>query len=88
MKKYPIVSLFICSFSVNKPLADHVAVVTGASSGIGKATARALAKAGAKVALAARRQETLQEIVSGIVSEDGHAIAVKTDVTKREQVNV
>ena len=63
-----------------------MAVVTGASSGIGKATAKALAAAGAKVALAARREETLQEIVSGIVEKDGQAIAVKTDVTNRAQV--
>ncbi|XP_035825631.1 linear gramicidin synthase subunit D [Aplysia californica] len=70
----------------HQPLADRVAVVTGASSGIGKATAKALAAAGARVALAARREEVIQGIAKRINDEGGEAIAVKTDVTSRDQV--
>lgn len=55
-----------------QPLSDDIALVTGASSGIGRATAFELAKKGADVALSARREEKLQEIASEI--EDEHNI--------------
>jgi NADP-dependent 3-hydroxy acid dehydrogenase YdfG len=66
-------------------LRNRVAVVTGASSGIGAAVARALNTGGARVALAARREEALIEVQAGL--EDGQgSIVVPTDVTDGEQV--
>jgi len=61
---------------------DKVVLITGASSGIGEATARLLARQGAKVVLGARREERLQQIVSAIESEGGTATYLVTDVTK------
>lgn len=75
------------SISVDKPLDGQVAVVTGASSGIGAAIAQGLAQAGAKVAMAARREERLLELKQRIESDDGVAIAVKCDVTNRQEVS-
>ena len=63
------------------PLAGRAAVITGASSGIGRATARALAAAGARVALAARRAERLEELKEEIGQSGGEALALPTDVT-------
>ncbi|QOD44431.1 SDR family oxidoreductase [Clavibacter zhangzhiyongii] len=62
---------------------DAVVVITGASSGIGAATARAAARAGARVVLAARREERIREMAAEI---GGGAIAVRCDVTDRAQV--
>jgi len=67
-------------------LKDAVAVVTGASSGIGEATAVALAQRGAKVVLAARRKERLDDLADRIGRVGGHALAIRCDVTDREQV--
>ena len=66
-------------------LQNRVAVVTGASSGIGAAVARALNAGGAHVALAARREDALLEVSEGF-TESGRSIVVSTDVTDREQV--
>ncbi|MFT2689862.1 SDR family oxidoreductase [Clavibacter zhangzhiyongii] len=63
---------------------DAVVVITGASSGIGAATARAAARAGARVVLAARREERIRELAAEI---GGGAIAVRCDVTDRAQVD-
>jgi NADP-dependent 3-hydroxy acid dehydrogenase YdfG len=61
-------------------LSGQVVAVTGASSGIGEATALACARAGAAVALAARRSDRIQSLAERISSEGGRAIAVPTDV--------
>ncbi|MFD9732980.1 SDR family oxidoreductase [Umezawaea sp. NPDC059074] len=67
-------------------LTDRTAVVTGASSGIGEATARALAAGGAKVALFARRADKLADVAAKIVADGGRALAVEVDVTSQESV--
>lgn len=68
-------------------LVGAVAVVTGASSGIGAATAAELARRGARVVLAARRVDELEARTCAIVAAGGKAIAVPTDVTAAEQVD-
>lgn len=66
---------------MSKPLSGKVALVTGASSGIGEATAFALAKAGASVALAARRADRLAGLVARIEAIGGTALALAGDMT-------
>ena len=67
-------------------LKEKVALVTGASQGIGRETAGALAEVGAKVAIAARNEEKLASLVSEIEAAGGKALAVKMDVAEAEQV--
>ncbi|MBA2173953.1 SDR family oxidoreductase [Halobacillus locisalis] len=68
-------------------LTNKAAIITGASSGIGKAIAHHLAKEGANVVLAARRSERLQELAEEIQKEHGtEAKVVETDVTKKADV--
>jgi NADP-dependent 3-hydroxy acid dehydrogenase YdfG len=62
-----------------------VALVTGASSGIGEATARALAAQGAKVAVAARRLERLERLAAEIGHQGHTALAIKADISVQEQ---
>jgi len=67
-------------------LTDRVALVTGGGSGIGRASALAFARAGAKVAVAGRRLESLDETVADIVREGGEAFAVATDISVEAEV--
>ena len=67
-------------------LKDKVALVTGASQGIGRDTALALADSGAKVAVAARNEEKLAVLVKEIAAAGGEAFAVKMNVAEAEQV--
>jgi NADP-dependent 3-hydroxy acid dehydrogenase YdfG len=67
-------------------LAGTVALVTGASSGIGEATARTLAGDGAKIALLARRAERLQQLKADIEAAGGEALVVSADVRVADQV--
>lgn len=66
---------------------DTVVAVTGASSGIGEATARLLATRGAAVVLGARRADRLDELARDIESRGGRAIACATDVTRRADLD-
>jgi len=69
-----------------KRLAGKVALITGASRGIGKATARLFAQEGATVVLAARSDEEMDRIVEEIKTNGGEAMAVKTDVADAASV--
>lgn len=69
-----------------KPLDQQVIVITGASSGIGRETALRLAQGGAKVVVAARRDEALDDVVEQIRSEGGEATSVPTDVSVYSEV--
>ena len=68
------------------PLSGHVAVVTGASSGIGAAVAAALAREGCHIALAARRTDALEAVKRRLVVREGKVIIRQTDVTDKAQV--
>ena len=67
------------------PLQDKVVLITGASSGIGRATSIRLADHGAKVGLAARNEQALAEVVSEFDKRGQQALAIPTDVTDAEQ---
>jgi NADP-dependent 3-hydroxy acid dehydrogenase YdfG len=71
--------------STSGELTGTVALVTGASSGIGEATALALAQRGATVAIAARRRERLDELARRITDAGGRALAIEADVSDRGQ---
>jgi NADP-dependent 3-hydroxy acid dehydrogenase YdfG len=70
---------------MSKSLDGTVALVTGASSGIGAAAARSLASAGAAVALVARRADRLAQLADEIQKAGGHALIHQTDVTDQTQ---
>jgi NADP-dependent 3-hydroxy acid dehydrogenase YdfG len=67
-------------------IGGKVVVITGASSGLGEATARLLAAQGASVVLGARRVERLRVLADELTGRGGKAFAVATDVTNRDQV--
>ena len=69
-----------------KPLNEQVIVITGASSGIGLATARAAAARGAKVVLSSRNAEALEKACDSIEADGGRAARVVADVGRREEV--
>src|SRR2546426_52529 len=70
---------------MNTDLSDSVVAVTGASSGIGEATALACARAGAAVSLAARRADRIEELAKRIEELGARAMAVQTDVGDESQ---
>ncbi|MEZ5832562.1 MAG: SDR family oxidoreductase [Dongiaceae bacterium] len=67
-------------------IAGKVVVITGASSGLGEATARLLSDEGATLVLGARRADRLQSLVRALTESGGKALAVTTDVTRLDQV--
>jgi len=69
-------------------LREKVIVITGASSGFGKGAAREFAKAGARVVLAARREELIEELAGECKALGGDALPVPTDVRKPEEVGL
>lgn len=71
----------------DKPLADQIALVTGASRGIGAATARALGAAGAHVVLTARTAGGLEEVEEAIYASGGSATIAPMDLTENESVS-
>ncbi|WP_166261214.1 SDR family oxidoreductase [Marinobacter salicampi] len=70
----------------NDPVNGKVVIITGASSGLGEATARRLADRGAKLVLGARREDRLKSLAEELTAKDGEAIYQVTDVTDRKQV--
>jgi NADP-dependent 3-hydroxy acid dehydrogenase YdfG len=72
---------------VHEQLAGKVVAVTGASSGIGEATALACARAGAAVSLAARRSDRIEALAGRIAGDSGRALAITADVGEEEQAN-
>jgi NAD(P)-dependent dehydrogenase (short-subunit alcohol dehydrogenase family) len=72
--------------TLSRHLEGSVAIVTGASRGIGAAVARALADAGAAIALAARDRSALDRVAEGITTTGGRALVVPTDVTQAPEV--
>jgi len=66
---------------------DKVVIITGASSGIGEATAKLLASKGAKVVLGARRSDKLKQIAEEIIQHGGQAVCQELDVTQQSQNN-
>src|SRR5829696_7233642 len=73
---------------MERTLSGKVAVITGASSGIGEATARELAARGASVVLASRAVDRLEALRLEISASGGAALAVETDVADRDSVGV
>jgi clavulanate-9-aldehyde reducatase len=73
--------------NIDLDLSGQVVAVTGASSGIGEATALACARAGAAVALAARRADRIQALAERIAGDGGRAIAVPADVGDEDQAH-
>lgn len=71
---------------MNNNIEGKVVVITGASSGLGEATARHLSAQGASVVLGARRVDRIRSLAEALTGRGGKALAVNTDVTDREQV--
>src|SRR5262245_35628922 len=67
-------------------ISGQTAVVTGGSGGLGRTLARALAEAGAQVAILGRRREACEDVVAEIQSSGGRALAISADVCDRDQL--
>src|SRR5260370_7394750 len=76
-----------CQKGGHMNIAESILIITGASSGIGAATARELARGGATVVLAARRAEELNRIANDITHLGHNALAVPTDVGSRQSID-
>ncbi|WP_426220047.1 SDR family NAD(P)-dependent oxidoreductase [Pseudomonas sp. DWRC2-2] len=74
------------TLSTSRQLEGKVALITGASSGIGRAAAVVLAQRGAKIVAAARRQSELDEVVAEITAQGGIAAAIVVDVTREADI--
>ena len=72
---------------MTQPLEGTVALVTGASSGIGEATAMELARLGAAVSVAARRKDRLDALAEKIAGAGGRAVPIEADITDQQQAN-
>ena len=73
---------------MSKTLTGRVAVITGASAGIGRETAISLAREGAAVVIQARRSEKLEELAKEIRAGGGKVLAVKGDAAKEKDIDV
>jgi NADP-dependent 3-hydroxy acid dehydrogenase YdfG len=71
---------------MSNDIQGKVVVITGASSGLGEATARLLCAQGARLALGARRIDRIQSLANDLIASGGKALAVATDVTRYDQV--
>ena len=71
---------------MTQSIQGKVVVITGASSGLGEATARHLSALGASVVLGARRADRIQSLAAELTAKGGKAMALTTDVTRHEQV--
>src|SRR5262245_36973816 len=68
--------------TMSRDLKGKRAILTGASGGIGRATAAALVKAGVRLVLAARNADALHQVANDLCAADGEAVVVPTDITK------
>jgi NADP-dependent 3-hydroxy acid dehydrogenase YdfG len=75
------------STDFDSELDGQIAIVTGASSGIGSATAESLASRGASVVIAARREDELEALEASIEDTDGEALVVPTDITNDDDID-
>src|SRR5438034_9450240 len=73
-------------YNFHMSIRDHVAIITGAGRGVGKATARRFAREGARVVLFSRTPGPLDETAAGIAHEGGRVLSMVGDVSREEDV--